>query len=54
MAFVQMEAPAFLVGEECLNSHAPAIPVASLLGEFEISDQMDRFLVAVTPTWMGS
>jgi hypothetical protein len=50
VAFVQVEAAAFLVGKEGLDAKAFGIPVASFIRQFQVGHQIDRLLVILIPT----
>jgi hypothetical protein len=49
LAFVQMEAPALLVGEEGSDAKAFGIPVTSFFGQLHIGGQVNRLFVAGFP-----
>jgi hypothetical protein len=49
VTFVQMEATAFLVGEEGFNPKSFAIPVTGFLRQGHIGDQVNRLLAVSTP-----
>ena len=49
MAFVQMEAPTFLVREEGFNAEPFFVPVAGLLGQIQIGDQINWLFVTFPP-----
>jgi hypothetical protein len=53
MALVQVEATAFLVGEESFDATATPIPIAGFFGQFQIGDQIDRLFVTSLPPGDG-
>lgn len=53
MAFVQVEPPAFLVGEEGFNAETLAVELASILGRCHVADEIDRFLTVLPPPTEG-
>ena len=49
VAFINVKASAFLVGEECFYSKTFGIVIASVYWRFNVGDQIDRFFVTFSP-----
>ena len=46
MALVQVEASAFLVGEEGFDAESLGVPVASFFHQFHIGDEVERLFIS--------
>lgn len=54
VGFVDMEALAFVVPEECLDSKTFAINLTRFLGRFDVGDRMDGLFTVLSPPSDGS